>query len=417
MKTLRRVIITIVVLIAVFIALKELKGELIDLYAHHFYVRSTPLPATETPDQILLTWSDTAAATQTVQWRAAPSIDKGVVQYRTEDAGDATPREIEAERSVIEDRLLENDPVNHRFTAVLDGLTPSTAYAYRAGHPELDEWSEWARFETAPAGSEPFSFMYLGDVQRGFESWGSLMLAGYERFEDIAFCLIAGDLVDDGGWRDEWDRFFAAGAPMFMETPLMAALGNHDYDNHARMYLELLALPENGPDTLPKEKAYSFEYANALFVVLDTNRSPAKQADWLEEQLAGSGAKWKFAMYHHPAYSSAPHRDNDEVREHWVPLFDEYHLDMAFQGHDHAYLRTYPMRGNQIVDSPAEGTYYIVSVAGTKMYEQEDHDYAEVAFPDVATYQIIGIDTEPDRLTYRAYDRDGAVRDEVMIEK
>jgi len=36
-------------------------------------------------------------------------------------------------------------------------------------------------------------------------------------------------------------------------------------------------------------------------------------------------------------------------------LFDKYHVDMALQGHDHAYLRTYPMNNQERVDSPQKG--------------------------------------------------------------
>ena len=44
-------------------------------------------------------------------------------------------------------------------------------------------------------------------------------------------------------------------------------------------------------------------------------------------------------------------------------------------------------------------------------------DYAEVAFRNVMTYETIEMATNPDRLTYRAYDTDGNLKDEVTIEK
>ena len=42
-------------------------------------------------------------------------------------------------------------------------------------------------------------------------------------------------------------------------------------------------------------------------------------------------------------------------RDAWVPVFDRHHVDLVLQGHDHAYLRTYPMRGGRRVGSPARG--------------------------------------------------------------
>ncbi len=56
-------------------------------------------------------------------------------------------------------------------------------------------------------------------------------------------------------------------------------------------------------------------------------------------------------MFHHPVYPSHPWRDTPALREHWVPIFDKHHVDLVLQGHDHAYLRTYPLRGHRRVDS------------------------------------------------------------------
>jgi 3',5'-cyclic AMP phosphodiesterase CpdA len=137
----------------------------------------------------------------------------------------------------------------------------------------------------------------------------------------------------------------------------------------------------------------------------------------LEQQLANTKAKWKFVAYHHPAYSSAPKRDNKALREAWGPLFDKYRVDLALQGHDHAYLRTYPMKDNKRVASPKEGTVYIVSVSGTKGYKQDPRDYTEFGMTNVATYQVLDIQISGDRLVYRAYDIDGRLRDELVIEK
>ena len=49
------------------------------------------------------------------------------------------------------------------------------------------------------------------------------------------------------------------------------------------------------------------------------------------------------------------------------------------------------MKGQQRVKSPKEGTVYIISVSGTKMYAQGKHDYTEVGMTNVATYQVLDI--------------------------
>jgi hypothetical protein len=91
---------------------------------------------------------------------------------------------------------------------------------------------------------------------------------------------------------------------------------------------------------------------------------------------------------------------------------------MALQGHDHGYLRTKPMRAGQEVASPAEGTVYVVSVSGTKLYDVEQHEYAAKSIEHLSTYQVIDIQTKDEnKLTYRAYDMDGTLQDELVIVK
>jgi hypothetical protein len=92
-------------------------------------------------------------------------------------------------------------------------------------------------------------------------------------------------------------------------------------------------------------------------------------------------------------------------------------VDLALQGHDHSYLRTYPMRGKQRATSAADGTIYIVSVSGTKYYEQAPHDYTEVGLTKLSTYQVLDIEIQGNRLVYRAHDFEGKVRDEFIIQK
>jgi hypothetical protein len=76
------------------------------------------------------------------------------------------------------------------------------------------------------------------------------------------------------------------------------------------------------------------------------------------------------------------------------------------------------MKAGKPVDSPAEGTYYVVSNSGSKHYEQDPRDYTVVGFTNTPTYQIIEIETgDIEKMTYRAFDNEGNLRDEVIIEK
>jgi hypothetical protein len=75
------------------------------------------------------------------------------------------------------------------------------------------------------------------------------------------------------------------------------------------------------------------------------------------------------------------------------------------------------MKNQQRVATARDGTIYVISVSGTKFYDQPKRDYTEVGFTKVATYQVLDIQIEGNRLVYRAHDIDGKVRDHFVIEK
>jgi hypothetical protein len=330
----------------------------------------------------------------------------------------ATWLQVPAVTAALSSPSTVNNPTVNRHTVELTGLKPGTAYVYRVGTGDGRTWSEPREFTTAPPGPAPFSFMYLGDAQNGLDTWGRLLRGAFKARPDAAFYLLAGDLVNRGNERDDWDDFFENAQGVFERRTLVPVIGNHECQGGLpTMYLDQFTLPRNGPPGVTVERAYAFEYGHALFVILDSNLPPESQAAWLEETLARSRARWKFVAYHHPAYSSAPNRDNRAVREVWVPIFDRYGVDLALQGHDHAYLRTHPLRGGQPVTNAAEGTTYIVSVSGTKMYDQAKRPETVVGFTKVATWQVLDLELDGDRLTYRAYDAAGQLRDQFVIQK
>ena len=383
--------------------------------------RQTRHPAQDKPDQLLLTWSDEPTTTQTIQWRTSTAIEQGGVRYMKKSAyhnfDRPEPTEVAADTRVLETPRNTNDPVVHRHTAVLRDLEPDTEYVYSVGD-DTGGWTELAEFRTAPGRVQPFSFIYMGDVQNGMDRWQSVVHDAFRERPDAAFYLLAGDLVNRGNDRDDWDDFFHAAEGVFNRRPLVPLLGNHEYHGGPPdLYHDLLTLPTNGPDTIPPERAYHFEYGNALFVILDSMLPPELQSEWLDEVLGASNATWKFVSYHHPAYSTGRWRDNPHIREHWVPIIDKHGVDFVFQGHDHVYQRTYPMRNNQRVATAAEGTYYVIAVAGTKMYSIDREHPAPVVLTNTITWQVIDIQLQGNRLVYRAYDLDQNLVDEVIIEK
>lgn len=379
----------------------------------------TKYPSTEMPDQVMLTWSDDPKTTQTIQWRTSAEVDTGIVAYKEQAATSIADTVVMADtRELYTPRVINDQRIN-RHTVTLTGLKPATSYSYTVKNSEDSTDSVSGTFTTAPDTAQPFSFIYMGDPQVGFDKWNVIVQRAEQERPNAAFCIIAGDLVNRGADRDDWDDLFYNAGSYFTRRPIAPVIGNHEYhlSNGTLLYNDIFKLLKNGPDTVPPQHAYSFEYSNALFVILDSNKPPRDQTAWLDDKLGTSDALWKFVSFHHPIYSSSPRRDNPIHRAQWMPIFDKHHVDMVLQGHDHAYLRTWPMKNNEHVDSSAEGTVYVVSVSGTKMYDMGSFDYAAKAFADTSTYQSLDIQIDGNRLIYKAHNMDGACVDEIIIEK
>lgn len=374
--------------------------------------RQTWYPSQSRPDQVVLNLSGDPKTTMDVQWRTRPNVTKGQVKYWKDQPTDTL--RTEASMITIEDRLLRNDRYINHFSAHLKGLQPATTYYYRVGSAS-GGWSEVASFKTQAATPESFSFIWFGDTHKSPE-WGAMAQKTLARHPEISFYSIIGDLVSTGLNRDEWDEFFYHSGNVLSYKPLMPIPGNHDSQDGlgAAMYQQLFSLPTNGPEQLPKERTYSFEYQNALFVMIDGTFLNHEQTAWIEQQLGTSKAKWKFVMLHFPPYNFE--EDYSQIRKEWGVLFDRYHVDMVMSGHVHYYMRSKPVKAEKIVESPQNGTIYTISISIPSQHKEwPEEPYAAARFQSGPVYQHIRIDGN--RLIYRCLDPDGKVKDELTIEK
>lgn len=392
--------------------------------------------SSEIPDQVTLSLDEDPARRLIWSWRTSPDVTNSVVRiapanFRTPEEDPTSPpdlvdlRLVAGSSTIVRSPTVLNDPVIRRHCVAVGDLEPDTVYYYSVGDGSPERWGPWRTVRTGPTHPKRLEFLYMGDAQTGFESWGSLLSAAYRRHPGMDFILLAGDLVDRGNERTNWDHFFMRAATVFDRVPFMPTAGNHEYlDQGPRLYNAFFRLPQDGPPGLTPGLAYTFNYGAAFFAILDgtsavwSEDQAIRQAEWLDAALAASRADWKFVVFHHPIYPSHPWRDNPLLRKHWVPVFDRHHVDMVLQGHDHAYLRTPPMRDNQRVSTPADGTVYIVSVSGDKfVHEQPRRDYIEVGRTDLSTYQTIEIDEPTRKLTYRSWTPSGEIADSLVIQK
>ncbi len=372
--------------------------------------RNTPFPSSEYPDQISLTWSDDPSTTMNIQWRTNSKVNQGQVRYWQKKQDMKTSV---AEKTLIENRLLKNDRYTHRFHAKLVELEPNTTYNYTVGYNQT--WSDTSEFVTGPKDDEPFSFVYFGDTHRS-PHWGQLINTAFKQHPSTSFFTIGGDVVSTGLYRDDWDHWFKYGQDVLKQRPMMTTLGNHDNQDGlgAQLYLDQFEYPKNGPDFIEKERVYSFEYSNALFVMLDATAPIKDQTQWLENTLANSDKTWKFVFFHFPPYSYE--EDYPVIRKQWGDMFDKYHVDMVFSGHVHYYMRSKPMYNQKPVKSPADGTIYVISISvpnGDR--EMPAREFVDVRFGGEPLY--LSLDVNKNTLEYKTYNLAGDIKDEFKIEK
>ena len=372
--------------------------------------RTTDYPSSKTPDQLMLTWSSDASTGMDIQWRTDTTISSGEIKYR--EKGGTQELTAKAERYRMEDRVLMNDRYINRFTAQIRNLKPGTTYEYQI-LPQTD-WTENQTFSTASSDNS-FSFIWFGDTHHD-PKFGALHNIAEKTHPDAAFYSIAGDMVSDGLFRNQWDDLFQFSKDVISRKPFMNVLGNHDNRSGlgALMYRELFSYPKNGTVGIPPEHTYSFRYKNALFLMVDVTSPIDIQTSWIEDQLAHTDATWKFVMFHFPPYNWEEPYFN--IQNAWGPVFDKFHVDMVMSGHIHYYMRSNPMKDGKVVKSYNDGTAYVISVGiPTGPRAITDELYAAVRNTEGDLYQYMKIDGN--QLTYKAVNSANKLIDSFSIKK
>ncbi|MEW6271651.1 MAG: fibronectin type III domain-containing protein [Thermodesulfobacteriota bacterium] len=263
----------------------------------------------------------------------------------------------------------------------LTGLAPGTRYYYRLLTNGV-QVKATTYFRTFPAPGDPSElfFTVVGDFGSG-QSQASNVAANQDAV-DPPLVMTVGDNAYENGTLSDWDNkvFIPQYDSLLSRAVFMPSLGNHDLNdvgasNWAQSAeIRLHHLPRNAPAG-QEERYFSFDYGDAHFVVLDSN-PPAlnsTQTAWLEADLAATDRKWIFVFHHIASHSCAngiaSFGSNMTVRNLWGHLFEEYGVDVVFEGHDHIYERS------QAVDEYVVGggagsdgltTVYVMSGGGGK---------------------------------------------------
>ncbi|HVO31353.1 MAG TPA: metallophosphoesterase [bacterium] len=196
-----------------------------------------------------------------------------------------------------------------------------------------------ARLESLPSPGARTHFVVFGDTRSDAEAHSRISRAILAENPDAV--VNTGDLVENGTVDAQWRDFLRIEHDLLAGTPLLAVPGNHDErDLGNRTLLERY---------FPRAPWFEATVGAVRLLFLDSNRAldaGSAQGKWLRERLAVAVADrdagrvhWIATVEHHPAFSSAHHGSDPSVQRELVPLFAQYHVDLALSGHDHDYER------------------------------------------------------------------------------
>jgi len=390
--------------------------------------------ATAMPDHITLSWTGDPKTTQAITWRTDPTVTKGIVQYSmNQNLEDRNTLSMPSQVTNLKTDLGDQ----HIHTATLTGLKPGTQYYYRVGDGTNNSSTIFS-FKTEDEEADKFQFLVFGDTQSGddkdpdYSQWNTTIHNAYKANPDASFFMVVGDEAQAGRSNLHWNYWFDACKGVIDSISYMPVVGNTDCRDLNRthgeptIYLGQFKTPANGP--FKNSQAYSFDYGNVHFVILDSQlREQRKinpnllkeQQAWLEKDLSLTDKEWKVAIWHKPPYFSKAFRSNNATKNAFTPIIDKHHVDLVFNGHDHAYSRSYPINDNQIVSSPDLGTVYVIAGrSGAKYLKDNERKAWTTDFfdpQDMPNYIVVDVDESS--IEIKTYKMDGTLIDDYTIEK
>jgi len=309
----------------------------------------------------------------------------------------------------------------------IGGFAPGATIHYRLRHDGVAIGGDLTfRTWVAPGSAAAWRFAVVGDSGTGCAAEFAVL----DRIAamDADFVLHTGDVAYTEGSPEQVRAAFTIPfASILAATPVFLAFGNHDVETAGGAPLaDAVVLPTN--DEEHTERYYAFDVGNAHVVVLDSNAAftiGSPQRTWLARDLASpaaTAATWRFVAFHHPAYSSSSHGSTAAVDAELVPIFDARRVDLVFNGHDHDYERTHPMRGGaptSLGGGPAyldpAGTIYVVTGGGG----QTLYPAGTSAFTarSASALHAVRVDVADRSLSVVAIDVDGAPLDAFTVTK
>ena len=302
-----------------------------------------------TPAQWRLVWKDAPQHKVTVSWSTREAGTEHIVHYDTiSRAGTDVPYANTQAAQRNGAYTLQKDEVGvlrgaSYHHARIDGLEPSTTYWFQLESDGVR--SPEMHFITAPVDDRAFKMIHGGDSRSGHaarqEINAYIGLLIDEEPELITFAH-GGDYILWGElwahWRPWLSHHELTTSPTGRVLPVIPTRGNHE---PGPIFDEVFDDPGGAGLNY-----YTTDITPEIsLITLNSEISAAgDQATFLEAELKRLRPKrtWLMTQYHRAIYPAV--KDPAAMKPHWVPLFEQYDLDLALESDGHAVKRTVPIR-------------------------------------------------------------------------
>jgi hypothetical protein len=293
--------------------------------------------------------------------------------------------------------IIDTTPKTEHILPV-EELNPETKYFYqiRNTNDTLIFPSADLYFKTypVPGTQEPLTAWILGDCGTGTNNARNVRNAYYDYIgsQHTDMILFLGDNAYTNGTDTEYQTaiFQNMYEQKLKNTIAWSCMGNHDGNSansstQTGPYYDIFTFPTNGECggiASGTEAYYSFDYGNIHFIILDSHETDRSVGglmyQWCEDDLMSTMADWIIALWHHPAYSKGSHDSDTEtaliqMRENFLPLFEDHGVDLVLSGHSHSYERTFLLNGHYGLSSTFSIPTHTVGVTGSGSGQLENN--------------------------------------------
>ncbi|MDC0254216.1 metallophosphoesterase [Bacteriovoracales bacterium] len=225
----------------------------------------------------------------------------------------------------------------------LQNLKPLSKYSFSISTNGVKSQSYY--FVTAPPKGKNFKLLFGGDSRSDRKKRMEInqSLANYiEKNPSVLALVHGGDFISNGlSWK-QWQAWLEDYQLTITKDnrvlPLIVTRGNHEIGS--KLFNKIFFWPGNQIFG----NFYVTKFSNLSLITLNTNISHAGiQKRWLKKTLQEESKtqKWLIANYHRPAFPAV--KKPGRSRKHWVPLFEKYQLDLAFESDGHTLKKTVPI--------------------------------------------------------------------------